>query len=56
MRVAVVGARGQLGAAVVHEFHSGHEVIALAHPELDIHEPLAVQKTISRSMPEPIVH
>ena len=56
MRVAVVGARGQLGAAVVHEFHSDHEVIALAHADLDIHDPVAVQTTMSRSTPDVVIN
>ena len=38
MRVAVVGARGQLGAAVVHEFRRAHEVMALRHADLDIND------------------
>jgi dTDP-4-dehydrorhamnose reductase len=56
MRVAVVGARGQLGAAVVHEFRSDHSVIALAHADLDIHDPVAVQTTMSRSTPDVIIN
>ena len=36
MRIAVVGARGQLGGAVVHAFASGHEVIPLVREDLDI--------------------
>jgi len=56
MRVAVVGARGQLGAAVAHEFQSDHKVIALAHADLDIHDPVAVQTTMSRSTPDVIIN
>src|SRR5712691_7386668 len=36
MRIAVVGARGQLGAAVVHECSQAHETIAFAHADLDV--------------------
>ncbi len=36
MRIAVVGARGQLGAALVHECAAAHETTAFARAELDI--------------------
>ena len=37
MRVAVTGAGGQLGAALVHEFRSGaHDVVALGHQALEV--------------------
>ena len=42
MRVAVTGARGQLGAAIVHEFQSAHEVTAFGHEELDVTNDAAV--------------
>ena len=36
MRIAVVGARGQLGAAIVQECASAHEVTAFGRAELDV--------------------
>ena len=47
MRIAVVGARGQLGAAVVGEFLASHEVIALGRADLDITEGMF-------GLPEPV--
>jgi dTDP-4-dehydrorhamnose reductase len=36
MRIAVVGARGQLGAALVQELAGAHEVLPLTHTDLDV--------------------
>ncbi len=36
MRVAVIGARGQLGAAIVHECRDVHEIAAFSRADLDI--------------------
>lgn len=57
MRVAVTGAGGQLGAALVHEFRSaGHEVLALARRDLDVGEDRAVAEAMERARPELIVN
>jgi dTDP-4-dehydrorhamnose reductase len=56
MRVAVIGARGQLGAAVVHELRPDHEVAALARADLDITDPRAVDAVIGRLAPDVIVN
>src|SRR5688572_3056284 len=56
MHVVVVGARGQLGAAVVHEFRRDHDVTPLAHADLDINDPVAVAATMSRLSPAAIVN
>ena len=56
MRIAVVGARGQLGAAVVHECLSGHEVIALARADLDVTDDRAVAEVIGRVHPDAIIN
>jgi dTDP-4-dehydrorhamnose reductase len=56
MRIAVVGSRGQLGAAVVDECASGHEVIALGHDDLDITDERAVQSTMGRVAPDAVVN
>jgi len=56
MRVVVTGARGQLGAAVVHECGSDHEVIAFARADLDIADQAAVAAAIARVRPDVIVN
>jgi len=56
MRIAVIGARGQLGAAVVHECQPAHEVIALARGDLDITDDRAVAEVIARLAPAAIVN
>jgi dTDP-4-dehydrorhamnose reductase len=56
VRVAVIGARGQLGAAIVHEFSSRHEVAALAREALNINDAEAVDAMLSRISPELIVN
>jgi dTDP-4-dehydrorhamnose reductase len=56
MRIAVAGARGQLGAAVAHECGSHHEVIAFARAELDIADEAAVAAAMSQARPDVIVN
>ena len=56
MRVVVVGARGQLGAAIVHEFSPHHEVTALGRADLDITDDGAVAEAIARLRPDAIVN
>jgi dTDP-4-dehydrorhamnose reductase len=56
MRIAVAGARGQLGAAIVHEFASGHEVISLAHEDLDISDDHAIKTAMERLRPDAIIN
>jgi dTDP-4-dehydrorhamnose reductase len=56
MRIAVVGARGQLGAAVVHECADRHDVVALAHEDLDITDDVAVRTILGRVAPEAIIN
>src|SRR5438270_4055172 len=56
MRVAVIGARGQLGAAVVHELLTAHEVTALGRTDLDITSDADVAATIDRLRPDVIVN
>ncbi|MGC8874936.1 MAG: dTDP-4-dehydrorhamnose reductase [Chloroflexia bacterium] len=55
MRVAVTGAKGQLGAALL-EALSGHEVLGLDLPEFDIEQAEAVRKVLSDFRPEAVVH
>jgi dTDP-4-dehydrorhamnose reductase len=56
MRIAVIGARGQLGAAIVHELAPHHEVTALDRASLDITDADAVSRTIARVRPDAIVN
>jgi dTDP-4-dehydrorhamnose reductase len=56
LRVAVLGARGQLGAAAVQEFASGHDVLPFDHAALDIRDARAVQAMFERMAPEVIVN
>jgi dTDP-4-dehydrorhamnose reductase len=56
MRIAVVGARGQLGAALVHEFAAGHDTIAFGRAELDISDPSAVAAAMARVVPDLILN
>ena len=56
MRIAVVGARGQLGAAVVRECAKAHEVTALTRAELDVTDAAAVHEAMARARPDAIIN
>ena len=57
MRVVVVGARGQLGAAVVRECRNHHdEVTSLDRAELDVRDGSAVAAAMRRLRPEAIIN
>jgi dTDP-4-dehydrorhamnose reductase len=56
MRVAVVGAGGHLGSAIVHEFQRAHEVTALDRAALDLTSASTVDEVIARLAPEVIVN
>ena len=56
MRIAVAGAMGQLGAAVVSECAASHDTIALGHAELDISDDAAVAAAMARVHPDVIVN
>ena len=56
MRVVVVGARGQLGAAIVHECAASHDTTAFGHAELDVSDQAAVSAAMARVQPEVIVN
>ena len=56
MRVVVIGARGQLGAAVVQEFQGTHDVTRLVHGDLDINDGAAVQSTLAAAAPDVIIN
>jgi dTDP-4-dehydrorhamnose reductase len=56
MRIAVVGARGQLGAAVVHECAALHDTAAFGRAELDVSDEAAVAAAMARVKPDVIVN
>jgi dTDP-4-dehydrorhamnose reductase len=56
MRVVVIGARGQLGAAVVHEFRPHHDVTALVRADLDICDAAAVESTVAAATPDVVIN
>src|SRR5215470_11848638 len=56
MRIAVVGARGQLGAAVVHECRGRHDVIAFDRTALELTDDKAVATVMEKTRPDVIVN
>ena len=56
MRIAVVGAEGQLGAAIAREFRHGHEVVEFTHSMLDVTSDDAVREILGRAKPDAIVN
>jgi dTDP-4-dehydrorhamnose reductase len=52
----VVGARGQLGAAIVHEYGGAHDVVPLSRADLDVADDRAVDAAIDRIRPDAIVN
>lgn len=56
MRIAVVGARGQLGAAVAHECAGAHETVTFSRRELDVTDDAAVDEAMARAKPDIIVN
>jgi dTDP-4-dehydrorhamnose reductase len=56
MRIAVLGARGQLGAAVLHACASSHDAVGFGHAELDISDDSAVAAAMARVRPDVVVN
>jgi len=56
MRIAIVGARGQLGAALIYEFAKTHDVVAFGRAEFDIGNDAAVNALLSPEKPEVILN
>jgi dTDP-4-dehydrorhamnose reductase len=57
MRVLVTGAGGMLGSVVAAEAgRRGHDVVALAHLELDVTDGPAVRAAIAAAAPDAVVH
>ena len=56
MRVAVLGAGGQLGAALIHECRGRHEITSFTRAQLDISDGVAVDAAMARVKPEIILN
>ena len=56
MRVAVLGARGQLGAALIHEFAAGHDIHAFARAALDVGNDAEVAAAMAEVRPQIILN
>ena len=56
MRVAIIGARGQLGAAITETFAAGHHVTPLGHEDLDATDDRAVSEVFERLHPDAIIN
>jgi dTDP-4-dehydrorhamnose reductase len=56
LRIAVAGAGGQLGAAVVHECSPHHEVVPFTRADLDVTDDAAIASAMERTHPDAIVN
>jgi dTDP-4-dehydrorhamnose reductase len=56
MRIAIVGAKGQLGASLVHECAPHHDVSAFSHRDLDISDAAAVDAAMAAVTPAIILN
>jgi dTDP-4-dehydrorhamnose reductase len=56
MRVAVIGATGQLGTDLVAEFKSRAELLEITHRELDVRDPDSIQKALAPFRPNVVLN
>jgi len=56
MRIAVVGARGQLGAAIVHAGRERHDVVPLDRVALDITDARGVRDTLAHIRADAVIN
>jgi dTDP-4-dehydrorhamnose reductase len=56
LRIAVIGAGGQLAAAVIHECQADHELIPFPRADLDVTDDRAVAAAMDAARPEAIVN
>jgi dTDP-4-dehydrorhamnose reductase len=56
LRIAVIGARGQLAAAVIHECQGDHELIPFPRADLDVTDDGAVAAAMDEARPDVIVN
>ncbi len=56
MRIAIVGARGQLGAAILHECAPHHDTLGFRRADLDVTDDVAVAIAMEKARPDVIVN
>jgi dTDP-4-dehydrorhamnose reductase len=57
LRVAVVGARGQLGSDLIRVFgERGHEVTGVSHQQVDVIEPSSIVAALAEIKPEAVIN
>ncbi len=56
MRIAIFGAQGQLGAALVHELRQGHDVHPLGHADLELTDDDAVDAVVRQLAPDALIN
>ncbi|NBP51584.1 MAG: NAD-dependent epimerase/dehydratase family protein, partial [Actinobacteria bacterium] len=57
MRILVTGAAGQLGTDLVAAAAAaGHDVVGVAHAEMDVADAAAVDRTVAMCAPEVVIH
>jgi dTDP-4-dehydrorhamnose reductase len=57
MRVAIVGANGQLGTDVYTEFESGgHNAVGLTHEQIEITDPASVRDVLGGASPDLVIN
>jgi dTDP-4-dehydrorhamnose reductase len=56
VNIAVFGAGGQLGSAIVHEFAGSHHVTPFDHQALDINDDDAVRQAVESVAPDAIIN
>jgi len=56
MRIVVVGARGQLGTAIVRECEARHDVVAFGRDALDVADDRAVAAAMASARPDVIIN
>lgn len=56
MRIAITGAGGQLGAALVEELGPSHDLVAFARSDLDVTDDVAVAGAMEAARPDVIIN
>ena len=46
MKILILGGRGRLAAALAREWSAAHEVVALARPDIDVADPVRLERTL----------
>lgn len=56
MKIAITGAAGLFGCALVRIFQDGHTVLPLTHAELDITQKAQVEAALANNRPDVVIH